>query len=146
MRIYELAKELGASSKDLMDIAHKVGADAKNHFCTLTEREIEEVKSILAGNQEAGADQDGAAESGASESGPRSGSPPAFQPPMPQPISQPWCCSMSRHPMSMITDLLSHSTRRYSAGAINDSQFYCRDVNPTFIDRRIVGCPHESIH
>jgi len=48
MRIYEIAKELGLASKILMDIASELGVDAKNHFTTLTEREIEEVYKILA--------------------------------------------------------------------------------------------------
>ncbi len=41
MRVHELAKELGLSSKDLMDKLHALHVEAKNHMAALTPEQVE---------------------------------------------------------------------------------------------------------
>ncbi len=43
-RIHELAKELNVSTKELIDSAHKLGYDVKNHMSTLEDKEIKQLK------------------------------------------------------------------------------------------------------
>jgi translation initiation factor IF-2 len=51
VRIYELAKELGIQSKDLVDAAKKLDIDVHNHMSTVEENEIKLIKKHL-GNKE----------------------------------------------------------------------------------------------
>ena len=39
-KVYELAKELGVASKDLLDRAAKMGIDAKNHMSVLSDQDV----------------------------------------------------------------------------------------------------------
>ncbi len=43
-RIHELAKELNIANKDLIDKAHEMGLDVKNHMSTLEDQEISKLK------------------------------------------------------------------------------------------------------
>ena len=43
-RIHELAKELNLTTKELIDSAHKLGYDVKNHMSTLEDQEIKQIK------------------------------------------------------------------------------------------------------
>lgn len=43
-RIHELAKEMNVSTKELIDSAHKLGYDVKNHMSTLEDQEIKQLK------------------------------------------------------------------------------------------------------
>ncbi|NLM37055.1 MAG: hypothetical protein GX202_02885, partial [Firmicutes bacterium] len=45
MRVYELSKELGIQSKDLMIILNEMGAGVKNHMSTVEEEYIEKVRA-----------------------------------------------------------------------------------------------------
>jgi translation initiation factor IF-2 len=47
VRIYELAKELGIQSKDLVDAAKKLDIDVHNHMSTVEENEIKLIKKHL---------------------------------------------------------------------------------------------------
>ncbi|HEY3999559.1 MAG TPA: translation initiation factor IF-2 N-terminal domain-containing protein, partial [Candidatus Xenobia bacterium] len=47
LRVYELAKELGVNTKDLMNILKDLGADVKTNFSTLEESAIAKAKEIL---------------------------------------------------------------------------------------------------
>ncbi len=47
MRVHELAKELGKSSKELLEVLEKVGIEVKGHMSVLTEEETEKVKAAL---------------------------------------------------------------------------------------------------
>ena len=47
-RVYELAKELELSSKNIVDKAHSMGIDVKNHMSTLADSEITTIKNALA--------------------------------------------------------------------------------------------------
>ena len=47
-RVYELAKELELSSKHIVDKAHSMGIDVKNHMSTLADSEIKSIKNALA--------------------------------------------------------------------------------------------------
>ncbi len=47
-RVYELAKELELSSKYIVDKAHSMGIDVKNHMSTLADSEIKSIKNALA--------------------------------------------------------------------------------------------------
>ncbi|MGB3958710.1 MAG: translation initiation factor IF-2 N-terminal domain-containing protein, partial [bacterium] len=42
-RIYELAKELKISSKDLMELMQEMGFSVKNHMSTISEEEARQV-------------------------------------------------------------------------------------------------------
>jgi len=46
-RVYELAKELDLSSKNIVDKAHSMGIDVKNHMSTLSESDISKLKSEM---------------------------------------------------------------------------------------------------
>ncbi|MDH8676585.1 translation initiation factor IF-2 [Fusibacter bizertensis] len=43
-RIHELAKEINVSTKDLIDSAHQLGYEVKNHMSTLEDQEIKQLK------------------------------------------------------------------------------------------------------
>lgn len=46
-RVYELAKELDLSSKNIVDKAHSMGIDVKNHMSTLTDSDITKLKQTM---------------------------------------------------------------------------------------------------
>ena len=45
MRVYELSKELGIQSKDLLIILNEMGASVKNHMSTVEEEYIAKVRT-----------------------------------------------------------------------------------------------------
>ncbi|MDD2221630.1 MAG: translation initiation factor IF-2 N-terminal domain-containing protein, partial [Clostridia bacterium] len=47
MKVYELAKELGVESKDVIRIMKKYGYEAKSHMSTIEDSILEKVKEIL---------------------------------------------------------------------------------------------------
>lgn len=47
IRVYELAKELDISSKELVDILLDLGVDVKNHMSTISEKDGKTVKELL---------------------------------------------------------------------------------------------------
>ncbi|HCM90931.1 MULTISPECIES: translation initiation factor IF-2 [Vagococcus] len=49
-RVYELAKELDLSSKNIVDKAHSMGIDVKNHMSTLTDSDITKLKQTMKKN------------------------------------------------------------------------------------------------
>jgi translation initiation factor IF-2 len=51
VRVYELAKEMGLSSKDLVDEIQKLGLDVKNHMSSMEESQVNWVKKQLGGNK-----------------------------------------------------------------------------------------------
>lgn len=57
-RIYELAKDLKISSKDLMELMQELGFSVKNHMSTISEEEAEQVMELLAGPEEDREDYD----------------------------------------------------------------------------------------
>ncbi|MEG2708269.1 MAG: translation initiation factor IF-2 N-terminal domain-containing protein, partial [Vagococcus sp.] len=46
-RVYELAKELEMSSKNIVDKAHSIGIDVKNHMSTLADSDITKIKNEI---------------------------------------------------------------------------------------------------
>jgi translation initiation factor IF-2 len=52
IRVYELAKELKLSSKDLMEILTQLGVEVKNHMSTISEKEARAVQELLKEEQE----------------------------------------------------------------------------------------------
>ena len=44
MKLYELAKELNLTSKELLDRAKKIGVEAKSHLSGLEEADIEKLR------------------------------------------------------------------------------------------------------
>ncbi len=46
-RVYQLAKELGRSSKELIDILAEFGIDVKNHMSTLSEDQVMRARAVL---------------------------------------------------------------------------------------------------
>ncbi|MBR7113075.1 MAG: translation initiation factor IF-2 N-terminal domain-containing protein, partial [Firmicutes bacterium] len=57
MKVYELAKELSADSKDVMRVLQKKGITVKSHMSVLSENEVELVRAGLAGKKPAKAEQ-----------------------------------------------------------------------------------------
>ena len=47
LRVYELAKELGVNTKDLMNVLKELGADVKTNFSTLEDSIISSAKDML---------------------------------------------------------------------------------------------------
>jgi translation initiation factor IF-2 len=47
IRVYELAKELGTSSKLLLETLSELGVDVKNHMSTISDRDAKTVKELL---------------------------------------------------------------------------------------------------
>lgn len=56
-RVYELAKELKISSKELIDILSDLGVDVKNHMSTVDEKDGKTVKELMKEQQDAEIDQ-----------------------------------------------------------------------------------------
>lgn len=50
MKVYELAKEIGISSKDAVDILNKGGMSVSSHLASLSDEQVDAARSILAGN------------------------------------------------------------------------------------------------
>ena len=50
-RVYELAKELDISSKNIVDKAHSMGMDVKNHMSSLTDSDISKIKQSISNKQ-----------------------------------------------------------------------------------------------
>ena len=48
MRVHEIAKELDVPSKDLLDILHGLGVEAKNHMTTLEETDVKRLRDAVA--------------------------------------------------------------------------------------------------
>ncbi|WP_197458777.1 translation initiation factor IF-2 N-terminal domain-containing protein, partial [Weissella sp. DD23] len=46
-RIYELAKELDVSSKDLVSAAEKAGLDVKNHMSTIDDKAVKTLTNAV---------------------------------------------------------------------------------------------------
>lgn len=61
-RIYELAKELKISSKDLMELMQEMGFSVKNHMSTISEEEARQVIELLTGPEDDGGEFDWADE------------------------------------------------------------------------------------
>ena len=51
MRVYELAKELGKSSKELLAALQGLGIEIKNHMSAVTDEQEARVREALAGEQ-----------------------------------------------------------------------------------------------
>ncbi|HZX47272.1 MAG TPA: translation initiation factor IF-2 N-terminal domain-containing protein, partial [Clostridia bacterium] len=51
IRVYELAKKLKLSSKDLMNMLAELGVEVKNHMSTVNEKEAKAVEEIVAEEQ-----------------------------------------------------------------------------------------------
>jgi translation initiation factor IF-2 len=51
-RVYELAKELNLSSKDIIDALQELGVDVKNHMSTINDDTVEVLKSIFTPEEE----------------------------------------------------------------------------------------------
>ncbi|HQA48360.1 MAG TPA: translation initiation factor IF-2 N-terminal domain-containing protein, partial [Bacillota bacterium] len=51
IRVYELAKKLKLSSKDLMNMLAELGVEVKNHMSTVNEREAKAVEEIVSEEQ-----------------------------------------------------------------------------------------------
>ena len=47
IKIHELAKELGITSKEIVSIANELGANVKNHLSTIDEQMIEKIKNKI---------------------------------------------------------------------------------------------------
>ena len=43
MRVFELSKEIGVSSKELVDVLMEMGIEVKSHMSTLTEDDVQAV-------------------------------------------------------------------------------------------------------
>lgn len=52
VRVYELAKELGTTSKTLIEVMEKLNIEVRNHMSTLEQAQAEEVIAILTGQVE----------------------------------------------------------------------------------------------
>ena len=68
VRVYELARDIGVESKDLVDFLAELGADVKNHMSTIEDDIAEMVREHFQGEQAAAK---GKAKAGASDSSPR---------------------------------------------------------------------------
>ena len=53
VRVYELAKDLGLESKDIISKAADMGINIKNHMSTLENDEIGKLKSVMGGKSQA---------------------------------------------------------------------------------------------
>ena len=52
-RIYELAKEIGQSSKTVVDKAHSLGMDVKNHMGSISDEQASKLRQAFTGNKSA---------------------------------------------------------------------------------------------
>jgi len=55
-RIHELAKEMGISSKDLLDKLIELGLSVKNHMSTIPSNEVERIKNMVQSLEKDGKD------------------------------------------------------------------------------------------
>ncbi|WP_200900994.1 translation initiation factor IF-2 N-terminal domain-containing protein, partial [Thermincola ferriacetica] len=62
MRVYELAKELGLESKQLIAFLSRLGIQVKNHMSALEDEEVAKVRAAAAGKKEKNEQTDTAAE------------------------------------------------------------------------------------
>ena len=53
IRVYDLAKELGRSSNELVDVLKDMGLDVKNHMSTMEESQVNWVKKQLSNKADA---------------------------------------------------------------------------------------------
>lgn len=53
-KVYELAKEIGMASKDLVDKAKDMGIDVKSHMSALTDEAVEKLKDAVSGGKASG--------------------------------------------------------------------------------------------
>ncbi|HOL18396.1 MAG TPA: translation initiation factor IF-2 N-terminal domain-containing protein [Bacillota bacterium] len=49
VRVYDLAKELGTTSKKLIEVMESMNIEVKNHMSTLEEEQAQQVIAILTG-------------------------------------------------------------------------------------------------
>lgn len=54
IKLHELAKELGATSKELLERAKKLGIEVKSHMSTLTEKDIAQIKGDFSAEKASG--------------------------------------------------------------------------------------------
>ena len=54
MRVHEIAKELDVPSKDLLEMLHGLGVEAKNHMTTLEEADVKRLRDAVAKAKKAG--------------------------------------------------------------------------------------------
>ena len=45
IKIHELAKQLGVTSKEIVSIANELGANVKNHLSTIDEKMVKKIKN-----------------------------------------------------------------------------------------------------
>ena len=53
MKLYELAKEINISSKDLLEKAKSMGIEVKSHLSTIEESDVAKLKSSITGTNTA---------------------------------------------------------------------------------------------
>ncbi|EOI01862.1 translation initiation factor IF-2 [Enterococcus moraviensis ATCC BAA-383] len=68
-RIYELAKEINQSSKDVVEKAHALGMDVKNHMGAISSEDESKLRNSFGGNKPANTQQKPAAKPQAAQSG-----------------------------------------------------------------------------
>ncbi|WP_430607826.1 translation initiation factor IF-2 [Enterococcus sp. AZ170] len=68
-RIYELAKEINQSSKDVVEKAHALGMDVKNHMGAISSEDESKLRNSFGGNKPAPTQQKTAAKPQAAQSG-----------------------------------------------------------------------------
>ncbi|MGX7148556.1 translation initiation factor IF-2 [Enterococcus ureasiticus] len=68
-RIYELAKEINQSSKDVVEKAHALGMDVKNHMGAISSEDESKLRNSFGGNKPANTQQKPAAKPQATQSG-----------------------------------------------------------------------------
>ena len=54
MRVHEIAKELDVPSKDLLEMLHGLGVEAKKHMTTLEEADVKRLRDAVAKAKKAG--------------------------------------------------------------------------------------------
>ena len=52
MKVHELAKEIGKTSKEIISVADELGIEIKSHMSSLEEIEVEKIKKKLSGSKE----------------------------------------------------------------------------------------------
>ena len=52
VKIHEIAKRTGLTSKDVLDVAKKLKIDAKSHLSGVTEEEAEQIEKVLTKKEE----------------------------------------------------------------------------------------------
>src|SRR5690606_39549981 len=81
IRVYELARDLGLESKDLVDFLEELGADVKNHMSTIEDDIAELVREHFSKAGSAGQAAGGKAPQDAGEAGRKAPAAAAAQPP-----------------------------------------------------------------